>query len=71
MKPSQGDAIQLSITLPRSLDTRIYAHLTVRPKFIMLFLTTASADELATPTPMGSFVYALPDVGFTLEQLAS
>ncbi|KAK7698986.1 hypothetical protein SLS64_012041 [Diaporthe eres] len=27
----------------------------------MIFLTTAAADELGTPPPMGSFVYALPD----------
>ncbi|KAF3770647.1 hypothetical protein M406DRAFT_244789 [Cryphonectria parasitica EP155] len=52
---------QLSFPLPRSLDTRIYIHLTVQAKSIMLFLTTASADEMSSPPTMGSFVYSLPD----------
>ncbi|TLS25497.1 hypothetical protein PpBr36_07544 [Pyricularia pennisetigena] len=52
---------QISIPLPRSLDTRLYIHLTVRPKSILLLVTTASADEATTPTPLGSFVYAIPD----------
>lgn len=55
-------AIQLSIPLPRSLDSRIYIHMTVRPKSVQLFLTTASAEELTAAAPLGSFVYALPDV---------
>lgn len=55
---------QISIPLPRSLDTRLYIHLTVRPKSILLMVTTASADEATTPTPLGSFVYAIPDVCF-------
>ncbi|KAK3939588.1 hypothetical protein QBC46DRAFT_342429 [Diplogelasinospora grovesii] len=55
------EPIQLSIPLPRSIDTRIYIHLTIKSKAILLFLTTASAEELGTPTPLGSFVYALPD----------
>ncbi|GAB1314865.1 hypothetical protein MFIFM68171_05075 [Madurella fahalii] len=53
--------IQLSVPLPRSLDSRIYIHLTVKSKVILLFLTTASMEEASTPTPLGSFVYALPD----------
>ncbi|KAL2268525.1 hypothetical protein VTJ83DRAFT_3371 [Remersonia thermophila] len=53
--------IQLSFPLPRSLGTRVYLHLTVKPKAIVLFLTTASPEEASTPTPFGSFVYALPD----------
>ncbi|EJT71221.1 hypothetical protein GGTG_10481 [Gaeumannomyces tritici R3-111a-1] len=52
---------QFSLPLPRSLDTRIYVHLTVRSKSIMLCLTTAAADEQGNPSPMGSFVYAIPD----------
>ncbi|KAL2131331.1 hypothetical protein VTI74DRAFT_5255 [Chaetomium olivicolor] len=53
--------VQLSFPLPRSLDTRIYLHLTVKSKAILLFLTTASMEEAGSPTPLGSFVYALPD----------
>ncbi|KAK4241136.1 hypothetical protein C8A03DRAFT_12596 [Achaetomium macrosporum] len=53
--------IQLSFPLPRSLDTRVYLHLTVKSKAIVLFLTTASMEEAGSPSPLGSFVYALPD----------
>ncbi|KAK4150390.1 hypothetical protein C8A00DRAFT_37013 [Chaetomidium leptoderma] len=53
--------IQVSFPLPRSLDTRIYLHLTVKSKAVVLFFTTASMDDATSPTPLGSFVYALPD----------
>ncbi|KAF5548931.1 20S proteasome chaperone domain-containing protein [Fusarium phyllophilum] len=55
------DVIELSVPLPRSLDTRIYLRLSTKAKSIVLFLTTATQDELATPVSMGSFVYALPN----------
>ncbi|RSL57163.1 hypothetical protein CEP54_008410 [Fusarium duplospermum] len=55
------DIIELSVPLPRSLDTRIYLRLSTKAKSVLLNLTTASQDELATPTSMGSFVYALPN----------
>ncbi|KAJ4414391.1 hypothetical protein N0V82_007952 [Gnomoniopsis sp. IMI 355080] len=58
---SQTKTFQLSFPLPRSLDTRIYVHLTVRAKSVMIFLTTAATEEVGTPPAMGSFVYALPD----------
>ncbi|KAK3308235.1 uncharacterized protein B0T15DRAFT_102521 [Chaetomium strumarium] len=53
--------IQSSFPLPRSLDTRVFLRLTVKPKAIVLFLTTASMEEAGSPSPLGSFVYALPD----------
>ncbi|KAH6889904.1 hypothetical protein B0T10DRAFT_43184 [Thelonectria olida] len=53
--------IELSIPVPMSLDTRIYLRLSTKAKAIMLFLATATQDEIATPTNMGSFVYALPN----------
>ncbi|KAM5356420.1 hypothetical protein ACJ41O_003066 [Fusarium nematophilum] len=56
-----ADTVELSVPLPRSLDTRIYLRLSTKAKSVVLFLTTASQDELATPVPMGSFVYALPN----------
>ncbi|KAI5458432.1 hypothetical protein BGZ63DRAFT_426834 [Mariannaea sp. PMI_226] len=56
-----SETVQLSIPLPRSLDTRIYMRLSTKAKAIMLFLSTATQDEVASPTPMGSFVYALPN----------
>ncbi|KAM6516056.1 hypothetical protein FALCPG4_014241 [Fusarium falciforme] len=55
------DTVELSVPLPRSLDTRIYLRLSTKAKSVLLNLTTASQDELATPTAMGSFVYALPN----------
>ncbi|RSM08445.1 hypothetical protein CEP52_004692 [Fusarium oligoseptatum] len=55
------DTVELSVPLPRSLDTRIYVRLSTKAKSVLLNLTTASQDELATPTSMGSFVYALPN----------
>ncbi|KAK3359878.1 hypothetical protein B0T25DRAFT_564844 [Lasiosphaeria hispida] len=55
------EPIQLSLPLPRSLDTRIYLRLSIKEKAIVLFLTTATAEEAGAPTPLGSFVYALPD----------
>ena len=58
-----SETLQFSIPLPRSLDTRIYAHLTVKSKSVLLFLTIATADEASAPASMGSFVYALPNVG--------
>ena len=59
---NQTETFQLSFPLPRSLDTRIYVHLAVRAKSVMIFLTTAAADDMGSPASMGSFVYALPDV---------
>lgn len=59
------DTVELSVPLPRSLDTRIYLRLSTKAKSVLLNLTTASQDELATPTSMGSFVYALPNVSAT------
>ncbi|RKU44945.1 hypothetical protein DL546_005774 [Coniochaeta pulveracea] len=53
--------IHVSVPLPRSIDSRIYLHLTARAKHMMLFITTASLEDASTPTPLGSFVYALPD----------
>lgn len=55
------ETVQLSVPLPMSLDTRIYLRLSTKAKAIMLFLATATLDELATPTSVGSFVYALPN----------
>ena len=59
------DAFELSIPLPRSLDTRIFIRLSELQKVVLVSLSTATQDELATSKPMGSFVYALPDVSAT------
>jgi len=65
------ESIQLSLPLPRSIDTRIFMHLTVKAKSVLLFLTTASGEEAGAATPLGSFVYALPDVCSCLPPLLS
>lgn len=53
---------EVSIPLPRSLDTRIYIRVATLDKAVMVSLTTASQEEMGATTPMGSMVYALPDV---------
>lgn len=62
MAAVQNEALNMSLPLPHSLDTRIYIRLSTQAKAVVLSLTTATQDELAAPKPMGSFVYALPNV---------
>ncbi len=66
METAATDTIEVSVPLPRSPDTRIYIRLTTQSKAILVFLTTATVGEAATATPLGSFVYALPNVSGTL-----
>ncbi|KAI1079319.1 hypothetical protein F5B20DRAFT_173520 [Whalleya microplaca] len=61
MEETIDEPVQLSFPLPRSMETKIHLRLTVKSKVIMLFLTTAAADEADQAAPMGSFVYSLPD----------
>ncbi|KAH7362902.1 hypothetical protein B0T11DRAFT_88817 [Plectosphaerella cucumerina] len=61
MEVLENEPMQVSLPLPRSIDTKVFIHLTVRAKAITLFLTTANQDDPSTPAPLGSFVYALPD----------
>lgn len=62
MATDSNRVTQASIPLPRSLDTRIFIRITTQAKAILLSLTTVSQEDAAAPRPMGSFVYALPDV---------
>ncbi|GKT48908.1 uncharacterized protein ColSpa_09089 [Colletotrichum spaethianum] len=57
--PSESTITQLSIPLPRSLDTRIHIHLTTKAKAATLFLTSVTQGEQSGPAALGSFVYAL------------
>lgn len=66
MAAVQDETLNISIPLPRSLDTRIYIRLSTQAKAIVLSLTTSTQDELASAKPMGSFVYALPNVRLLL-----
>ena len=62
MATTMSEVSEFSLPLPRALDTRIFAHLTLRHRSVTVFLTTAAADEHNVPPSMGSFVYAIPDV---------
>ncbi len=58
----QHEPIELSFPLPRAPDTRIHLRLTVQTTSLLLFLTTALDGDASSVPPLGSFVYALPDV---------
>jgi hypothetical protein len=62
MIESSGRRAELSFPLPKSPDTRIYLQLTIQTTSLLLFLTTAMNGDTSTTAPLGSFVYALPDV---------
>lgn len=70
MEVIDNEPLQVSFPLPRSIDTRVFIHLTIKAKAITLFLTTANQDEPSSPAAMGSFVYALPDVRHSFNLLA-
>ncbi|KAI0805898.1 hypothetical protein GGR55DRAFT_653953 [Xylaria sp. FL0064] len=57
------EPIQVSFPLPRGMDTKIHMRLTIQSKAILVFVTTVAAEDSDKPAPMGSFVYAMPDVG--------
>lgn len=58
MKPQE-----VSFTLPKALHTTAHVHLNFLDHCAMVFLATSSpADSGGTTKPMGSFVYAMPDV---------
>lgn len=54
--------IQVSFPLPRGMETKIHMRLTIQSKAILLFVTTVAAEDSDKLAPMGSFVYAIPDV---------
>jgi hypothetical protein len=54
--------IELSFPLPKAPETKIHIHLTINTTLIVLFLTTVYGGDVPTGAPLGSFVYALPDV---------
>lgn len=54
--------IELSFPLPKAPETRIHLHLTINTTSLVLFLTTSLSGDTSTTAPLGSFVYALPDV---------
>jgi hypothetical protein len=64
--------IELSFPLPKAPETKIHLQLTINTTSLLLFLTTVYGGDIPTGAPLGSFVYALPDVsGLQLHDLAS
>jgi hypothetical protein len=62
MYPS-SKPLELSFPHPKAPHTILQAHLTFLATSTTLFLTTTAVGESAsTLAPMGSFVYAMPDV---------
>jgi hypothetical protein len=54
---------ELSFPLPKALHTTAHIHLTVLDNCTMVFLATSTpGDSAGSVKPMGSFVYAMPDV---------
>lgn len=58
--------IELSFPMPKAPETRIHLHLTIQMTSLLLFLTTALNGNTSEAAPLGSFVYALPDVCYLL-----
>jgi hypothetical protein len=56
--------IELSFPMPKAPETRIHMHLTIQTTSLLLFLTTALNGNTSEAVPLGSFVYALPDVRY-------
>lgn len=56
---------ELSFPLSKVLHTTAHVHLTVLETCVMVFVTVTTPGEGTGSTkPMGSFVYAMPDVSF-------
>lgn len=55
--------IELSFPLPKAPEAKIHLHLTINATSIVVFLTTVYGGDIPTGASLGSFVYALPDVG--------
>ena len=54
---------QLSFPLPKALHTTAHVHLTVLDKCTTVFISTSTpGDSAGSVKPLGSFVYAMPDV---------
>jgi hypothetical protein len=59
--PAITNSLQLSFPLPNSPDSKVYLQLTNHQHAIVLYLTT-SGQTSGGSCPMGSFVYAIPNV---------
>ena len=55
-------SVQIAIPLTTNFHTTIHVHLTFFKTNTMVFVTTTAAGDSGGLTPMGSFVYAMPNV---------
>lgn len=61
---------EVSFTLPKALHTTAHVHLNFLGHCAMVFLATSTpGDSGGSIKPMGSFVYAMPDVSILLSKL--
>ncbi|KAB2571655.1 hypothetical protein DBV05_g9708 [Lasiodiplodia theobromae] len=59
----QQKPLQISFPLPRAPNARVNLHLTVHSKSLLLFVTTTSPEhDSGVTAPVGSFVYAMPNL---------
>ena len=56
-----GKPVAVSFPLPKAPQTQIHLQLTNTGTSLLIFLTTTSPDP-STSAPLGSFVYAMPNV---------
>ena len=54
--------IEVAFPLPRAPQTNIHLQLTNNATSILVFLTTTSGESSTTSAPLGSLVYAMPNV---------
>ena len=54
--------IELSFPLPKAPEMSIHLHLRISTTSVLLLMTTVQDGDTSTAAPLGSFVYALPDV---------
>ena len=59
---TSSQPIELSFPLPKAPDTKIHLQLVIQKTSILLLLTSATNGDTSSGVPLGSFVYALPDV---------
>lgn len=73
--PPSFKPLELSFPLPKYPHITLHIHLTILATSTLLFLTTTSPGDSsnggggggsAITKPMGSFIYAMPDVSFLL-----
>lgn len=63
---------EISFPLPKALHTTAHVHLSFLENCAMIFLATSTpGDSGGTVKPLGSFVYALPDVSVSPAYMVS